>query len=129
MRKDITTNRGMMIGLDVSDRFSEAYVIDNEGQWLESFRVPPTYEGVTQGLSRYAGARVVLEAGTHSPWISRKLKREELEVIVANPRRVRLIADSDTKSDRLDAEQLARLGRVDPALLKPIVHRGESRTT
>ena len=126
MGKGITTNHGITIGLDVSDRFSEAYSIDSQGEWLESFRVPTTHDGLAQGLSRYAGARVVLEAGTHSPWISRKLERGGLEVIVANPRRVRLIADSDTKSDRMDAEQLARLGRVDPALLKPIVHRGES---
>ena len=46
-------------------------------------------------------------------------------MIVANPRRVRLIAESDKKSDRFDAEQLARLGRIDPDLLSPIVHRGE----
>jgi transposase len=47
------------------------------------------------------------------------------EAIVANPRRVRLIAENDSKSDGVDAELLARLGRVDPGLLKPIVHRGE----
>jgi transposase len=46
-------------------------------------------------------------------------------VIVANPRRVRLIAENDSKSDGFDAELLARLGRVDPQLLHPIVHRGE----
>ena len=44
--------------------------------------------------------------------------------LVANARRVRLIAQSDSKSDRADAETLARLGRLDPALLKPIRHRG-----
>jgi transposase len=67
----------------------------------------------------------VLEVGCHSPWISRQLKAEGFEVIVANPRRVRLIAESDKKSDRFDPEQLARLGRLDPGLLSPIVHRGE----
>ncbi len=66
---------------------------------------------------------MVLEVGCHSPWISRQLEAEGFEVIVANPRRVRLIAGSDKKSD--DAEQLARLGRLDPGLLSPIVHRGE----
>jgi transposase len=44
---------------------------------------------------------------------------------VANPRRVRLISQNDSKSDGVDAELLARLGRTDPSLLKPIVHRGE----
>jgi len=38
---------------------------------------------------------------------------------------VRLIAENDSKSDGVDAELLARIGRVDPSLLKPIVHRGE----
>jgi transposase len=47
------------------------------------------------------------------------------EAIVANPRRVRLIAENDSKNDRFDAELLARLGRLDPSLLSPIVHRGE----
>jgi transposase len=63
--------------------------------------------------------------GVIQAWISRQLKAEGFEVIVANPRRVRLIAESDKKSDRYDAEQLARLGRLDPGLLSPIVHRGE----
>jgi transposase len=45
-------------------------------------------------------------------------------VIVANPRKVRAIYDSDSKNDHLDAETLARLGRVDPKLLAPIEHRG-----
>jgi transposase len=57
---------------------------------------------------------VVLEVGCHSPWISRQLQGDGYEVIVANPRRVGLIAESDNKSDRFDAEQLARLGRIDP---------------
>ena len=45
---------------------------------------------------------------------------------MANPRRVRLIAENDAKSDGFDAELLARLGRMDPRLLSPIAHRGEA---
>jgi len=65
----------------------------------------------------------VVEAGTHSPWVSRWLIAQGFEAIVANPRRVRLIAQSDAKSDEFDAEVLARLGRADPKLLSPIAHR------
>lgn len=39
-------------------------------------------------------------------------------------RKVRLIYSSDRKNDRMDAECLARLGRLDPQLLSPIRHRG-----
>jgi len=42
---------------------------------------------------------------------------------VANPRRVKLISASDNKTDRHDAELLARLGRVDVKLLAPVEHR------
>jgi transposase len=66
----------------------------------------------------------VLEAGTHSPWLSRVLAAAGHEVVVAQARQVRLIYQSPRKSDRVDAETLARLGRLDPALLAPIQHRG-----
>ena len=46
------------------------------------------------------------------------------EVIVANAHKVKLITQSVKKNDRMDAEQLARLARVDPKLLSPIQHRG-----
>jgi len=58
--------------------------------------------------------------------VSRHLKAMGHEVIVANPRRTRLIAESSNKQDRLDAETLARLARVDPKMLFPIRHRGEA---
>ena len=47
------------------------------------------------------------------------------EVIVANARQVKLISSSSRKDDRLDAQTLARLARVDPQLLRPIRHRSE----
>jgi transposase len=64
--------------------------------------------------------------GPHSPWSSRLLESLGHEVIVANARRVKLIAKADRKTDRVDAETLARLGRVDPNLLSPITHGGEA---
>ena len=47
------------------------------------------------------------------------------EVLVANARKLRLIYASKQKSDEVDAENLARLARVDPRLLYPLKHRGE----
>ena len=91
MGEGITTTHGITIGLDVSDRFTEACAIDGEGAWVESWRIPTTQAAIAKGLSRYPGARVVLEVGCHSPWMSRQLKGADFEVIVANPRRVRLI--------------------------------------
>ena len=39
------------------------------------------------------------------------------------PRSVRLIGWSRRKDDRLDAQTLARLARIDPGLLCPVKHR------
>jgi len=69
--------------------------------------------------------RVAIEVGTHSPWVSRLLKSFGHEVIVANARQVQLISHSSRKNDRMDAQMLARLVRVDPRLLRPIQHRSE----
>ncbi len=44
---------------------------------------------------------------------------------MANPRKIRLIYANKRKSDKPDAENLARLARLDPKLLYPLKHRGE----
>ena len=64
-----------------------------------------------------------LDAGTSSGWISRLADAAGLEVIVANPRELRKIHQSDRKNDRSDAQVLARMARFDPQLLAPITHR------
>ena len=125
MAKDITAGGGMTIGVDLGDKHSEACVLDAAGEELERFRVRTTEPGLAKRFGGLEPARVVLEVGTHSPWVSRRLQALGHEVIVANPRRVRLIAENDAKTDGFDAELLARLGRVDPRLLAPVAHRGE----
>jgi transposase len=125
MSKRTTTNGGLTIGLDLGDKHTEACVVDGSGEVVETFRVRTTEPALDRALSRFEASRVVLEVGTHSPWVSRRVTALGHEVVVANPRRVRLIAENDSKNDRFDAELLARLGRLDPSLLSPIVHRGE----
>jgi transposase len=69
--------------------------------------------------------RVAIEAGTHSPWVNRLLEECGHEVLVANARKLRLIYANKQKTDEVDAENLARLARLDPKLLYPLKHRGE----
>jgi transposase len=126
VRKATTIRRRVTIGLDVSDRYSRVCVLDARGRVEREDRLRTTPEGVGEWFAGYAHTRVVLEVGPHSPWLSRLLKAQGHEVVVANPRRVRLIAEAERKSDRIDAETLARLGRADPKLLRPIEHRGEA---
>jgi transposase len=113
------------IGLDVGDRHSHLCVLDEAGEIMEESRVPTRAPALQARFDGMEPARVVLEVGPHSPWISRLLADAGHEVIVANPRKLRLIYDNDRKCDRADAEYLARLGRLDPKLLSPIAHRSE----
>ena len=118
-----------VIGLDQGDRYSHVCVLDRQGRVTERERIPTTQAGYRKYFEARRGrkrTRVVLEVGSQSPWSSRLLSELGYEVVVANARRVRLIAEADRKSDRVDAETLARLGRVDPELLAPIRHGGES---
>jgi transposase len=48
------------------------------------------------------------------------------DVLVANPRKLRLIYENQHRSDRVDAEYLARVARLDPKLLCALEHRSES---
>ena len=63
---------------------------------------------------------VALETGTHSAWISHCLEQRGYEVIVAHARDLAFIYKGDKKSDRIDAEKLARVARADKKLLHPV---------
>lgn len=123
MRVDASAVPNLTIGLDVSDRWVVLCAIDANGEVVEAGKVRTTPEALTSRFEGVPATRVVLEVGQDSPWISRLLKKSGHEVIVANPRQLRLIYQSDNKSDPADAESLARLGRLDRRLLKPIQHR------
>jgi len=117
------SNETLTIGLDLGDRHSWYCVLDGAGQVRLEQRVSTTAKALREVFGRLPRCRVALEIGTHSPWISRLLKELGHEVIVANARKVRLIGESRKKDDRLDAQTLARLARIDPELLSPVKHR------
>ena len=125
MLKPIATQQLVTIGLDLGDKHSKACVINGGGEFIKSIDLPTTAAAMEEAFSSYPQAMVVLEVGTHSPWVSRLLEEQGFQVVVANPRKVRLIAQNDLKTDSFDAELLARLGRFDLKLLSPIRHRGE----
>jgi transposase len=113
------------IGMDVGDKSHALCVLDAEGNVEVRERITNTKAAVQKFLSGYTHCVVVLEAGTHSPWISREVTRLGHRALVAQPRQVHLISGDHQKCDERDAEHLARLARVDPQLLHPIRHRGE----
>jgi transposase len=113
------------VGVDLGDRKSVLCRLDAEANVVERRPMSTTRANFEMYFSRLPKARVVLEVGTHSPWISRLLRELGHEVIVANPSKIRG-KKGRRKNDKIDAEFLARQGRADPKLLYPIEHRGEA---
>jgi len=120
-----TRKRSLTIGMDLGDKISHYYVLDSEGELVREGTLTTTKKGMKQRFGSLQRCRIAMEVGTHSPWVSRLLGSLGHEVIVANARQVKLISASSRKSDRLDAQTLARLARMDPELLRPIRHRSE----
>jgi transposase len=113
-------------GLDLGDKYSYLCLIAQEdGEVMEEGRLRTTPEALMRRFASERPMRIAIEAGTHSPWASRVLKECGHEVLVANARKLRLIYANKRKTDEVDAENLARLARLDPKLLYPLKHRGE----
>src|SRR5438105_1324283 len=113
----------LTVGLDLGDRSSWYCVLDEAGNVLLEQRLSTTPKAMREVFGTMPRSRIALETGMHSPWVSRLLSELGHEVIVAHARNVRLIGESRKKDDRLDAQTLARLARIDPELLSPVKHR------
>ena len=116
----------MTAGLDIGDKYSYPCLIDTEsGEVVEEGRLRTNPKAFRRRFASEQPMRIAIEAGTHSPWVNRLLEECGHEVLVANARKLRLIYANKRKTDEMDAENLARLARVDPKLLYPLKHRGQ----
>lgn len=111
----------VVVGMDLSDKTSHVHAVDGEtGEVLEDGKIANRPAVLEARFRTYEDARFVLEAGGQSAWIRDLLVKLGHEVVVANPRRLQLLTENDRKSDRVDAQILAQLGRVAPDLLSPV---------
>src|SRR5512134_3976126 len=111
----ISLRTKQVCGLDLGDRTSTVCVT-LDGEVVERCRVRTTEESLARRFRGVEPMRIALEAGAQSPWVSRLLAAWGHEVLVAQPRKVRLIGNSRRKSDRSDAQNLADLASVRPRL-------------
>src|SRR5688572_11799620 len=96
-----------VVGFDIGDRSITVCVVDVVfGKVVERRKIPTERTAVEEWLGGREVSRVVMETGTHTPWIARAAASAGHEVIVADARRVKLITESRRKTDRRDAELL-----------------------
>ena len=112
----------MYLGIDVHKRYAQVAVMDEAGEIVEEVRVENA--NLDDLAQRYAGAQAAIEATSNYYHIHDTLS-EYLDVTVAHPKELNLIADTDKKTDRVDAKELARMVRLNsvPESYVPTVTR------
>ncbi|WP_114579687.1 IS110 family transposase [Saliphagus sp. LR7] len=99
----------MFLGIDIHKRYAQVAVMDENGKIIEEVRVENA--NLDDLAKRYAGAEAAIEATSNYYHIHDTLS-EHLDVTVAHPGKLTLIADTDKKTDRVDAKELARMVRL-----------------
>jgi len=102
-------------GIDVAMKSSYLYITDSAGRIKGKGELPTTAEDFRRALGRFVrgGVTVAIEAGPQTAWIHDLLVEMGAEVNVVNPNKVRLIAESRRKTDKIDAKVLCELLRLD----------------
>ena len=113
----------LTVGVDLGDQWSHYCILGLEGETLAEGQLRTTQEDFATFFQGLNAARVVVEVGTHSAWVREGIRGYGHEVLVANPRLMEGSKRRKRKNDRIDANKLARLGRVDPESLHPMQHR------
>jgi transposase len=72
----------LTIGIDLGDRKSHVCVLDAAGEVVEESRIGSTPKALRARFEGMALARIALEVGGHSSWVSELLKELGHEVIV-----------------------------------------------
>jgi transposase len=101
-------------GLDASLKSTHVYIEDAQGRQVDRAVVATTPEGIERALRRWAarGLKVAIEAGNQTAWIHDVLVDLGAKVHVVHPVKVKWIAESKRKTDRVDAQLLAHLLRI-----------------
>lgn len=100
------------VGLDVHKRVVQAAILhDDTGELEEGFRFACTPEALRTFCRAHVGRtdRVALESTTNCWAVAAILREFTTQVLVSNPMRTKLIAQSRRKSDKVDALVLAQL--------------------
>lgn len=113
--------------IDLHDEYSQICQMSPDRVVLLEAKVPTRAPALREFFRGKESGRVFFEAGPHGLWVSELLTELGHEPVPIHPRRLRLIAESRNKNDRVDAEMIARLSVSDLELVRPI--RQRSRQT
>ncbi|MHC4067366.1 MAG: IS110 family RNA-guided transposase [Planctomycetota bacterium] len=104
------------VGMDLHHRHSTVRALTEDGELLPPRKIyHDRMEGLWQYLDDFGDEpiRVVFEAISNARWMYRLLgQRPKLEPVAVTPHKVRIIAETVSKTDKIDAGKLAWLSSV-----------------
>ena len=113
------------VGVDLGDKFSRYCSLDEGRKIVGVGQFATTRVGLRKEFAGLTPRKIILEAGTHSPWVSGLIAEMGHTPLVVDPRRLALVTKSLKKNDRSDAEILARVGSSDLDLVSEVHHRSQ----
>jgi len=116
-------------GLDVASKGSFAYVRDRRGNKVESGEILTNRKSIKSFFEKYTDKKaiVAVEASGSTRWIYDLLTRMGIDVYVVNPNKVKAIADSKRKTDKIDAKILSELLRINALPERVHMAQGQAR--
>lgn len=114
------------VGIDLAADTAVLCKVGRDGKVASTTSIVLTRQELRATFASMEATAILLESCNNSAWVGRELEELGHEVLVCNPRRLKLIAGSTLKTDKLDAEvlgRLARLHQLDPELLHPCTVR------
>lgn len=117
------------MGLDVASKGSYVYGVDGKGKKIESREIETGRKSFREYFKGLGSKKieVAVEAGGHTRWIHDLLEKMGIKVYVVNPLKVKLIAETKRKTDKVDAKTLAELLRINGLPERVHMVKGESR--
>jgi len=102
-------------GMDIASVSSYVYVADKQGRKLSAGEIATTEQAMRDRLGPFVGRKlsIAIEAGNQTAWIHEALVKMGSAVTVVNPAKVKAIAQSRRKTDKIDAKLLCDLLRLD----------------
>ena len=102
-------------GLDAHSTYVVATIVSNDGERVAGPKRIGNEDAdrLVDLLAQHAPLEVVVEASGSWPWLYDRLHGPEVHVVLAHPKKLRAIAESNYKTDAIDAELLARMRLVD----------------
>ena len=108
------------LGIDYHKKFSYVALMDETGKLMKEGRVENSFLAWQQLAEQLPGdCHAVFEAGRTWGVLYQWLEDLDIPTVIAHPKRVRAIAETKIKTDKLDARVLAHLLRAD---LVPAIH-------